>query len=436
MNLEVRPRMRVSTSPVRPEKKRIVGENPAESAEDLLKTLRSNPEQKATIKEMLEGYLGPIIAKELVDNPELFGKLLEIKQRLREPYKKGSPPFIADANFLDALAIHEAMGENFVSLVQAMDLKEYLPELQYETGAPQSKQLFSFDKRPKHEASDKRLSGLKIKITLRYREQNSIELAGIMQRTLQQGQVMNEKNEMEDHRTIHHDTFSLPEHLQGEGVAAQLLDKSLQEYDKLQIKEIQLSANIDVGAYAWATYGFGWDESYMGEAELMNQNASTQINTVLEACQLLTRNNEDALVTDSPYAESVHKILQELKQAQSPQDLALVGVDGPFFCRDRSEKWYVFPSKQEAQKKIGELRGQVGEKGETMESKTTYGVQHAGKIGILHAGEQGLEKNQWHGKVELLPGGTQQGKNRMLLENALTRRRQKIPHKPYDNTKN
>lgn len=416
-----------STARPAEEKKANTLELHGETADDLYNTLRSHPDQAPAIEGILKGFLGPVLAKELVERPEFFEKMLELKATLRQPYKEGSPPFIANANFLDALAIHEALGENFTNLLAAFDVKEYLPDLAFDTDPKECKQILQLDKRPTIDKYTGRISNLKIAIKLRYRAKERNSLVSI-QRTLHHARTGNPTSEQEAYRTIHHDTFSLPDHLQGDGVAAQLLERSLEEYDRMNIRSISLCADIDVGSYAWATYGFGWDETYEGEQEATIEKARQQIYDALTQCGLLSGGGSDATPTDSAYLKHVERIIDQLHKAKTPQDLALVGEQGPFFCRDRNGTWHVFPTKEEAGVKLEALRAEVDEWDETMESTTNRGVQHVGKIG--------LHDNQWHGILELTDDGSQHGENRSLFTHALARRRARMSKKRYAKTSN
>lgn len=395
-----------------------------ETAEDLYNTLRSHPEQTPAIEGILKGFLGPVLAKELVEQPEFFERMIGLKARLRQPYKEGAPPYIANANFLDALAIHEALGEDFANLLNAFNVKEYLPDLAFDKDLEQAKQIFHFDKRPTIDKYTGRLSHIKVTIKLHYRTKERNSLVSV-QRTLRHSRTIDPKGEEQVYRTIRHDTFSLPDRLQGDGVAAQLLERSLEEYKQLDIRSISLCADIDVGSYAWATYGFGWDEAYEGEREATITKAREQVYDALTRCGLLSDTGPDAVPTDSGYTQQVERIIEQLRQATTPQDLALVGEQGPFFCRDRNGTWYAFPTKEEAGIQLAKLRAEVDEWDETMESTTHRGVQHAGKIG--------LHENQWNGILELTEDGAQHGENFALFTQALARRRARMSQKHYAN---
>lgn len=62
----------------------------------------------------------------------------------------------------------------------------------------------------------------------------------------------------------------LPTRLKSKNIAAQITKKSLELYDQSNIDEIGLHA-VEVGGYAWASYGYGWDEDKMVELKYRNQ---------------------------------------------------------------------------------------------------------------------------------------------------------------------
>lgn len=59
---------------------------------------------------------------------------------------------------------------------------------------------------------------------------------------------------------VHHDYFTAGG--EGDGLAKQLYQGSLPTYDKMGVQHISTMANIDVGSYAWARFGFQADSPY------------------------------------------------------------------------------------------------------------------------------------------------------------------------------
>lgn len=73
---------------------------------------------------------------------------------------------------------------------------------------------------------------------------------------------------------VDHDTFVLGERFQGQGYAKKFMRDSMDLYEKLGVKRVTTFANLDVGGYAWAKYGFksrvsdgGGQKGWMTEAE-------------------------------------------------------------------------------------------------------------------------------------------------------------------------
>lgn len=57
-------------------------------------------------------------------------------------------------------------------------------------------------------------------------------------------------------RNVSHQTLKIKEELQGKGLSRELLSVMYKQYKKAGVKEIVLTANMKVGGYAWAKYGF------------------------------------------------------------------------------------------------------------------------------------------------------------------------------------
>jgi hypothetical protein len=62
-----------------------------------------------------------------------------------------------------------------------------------------------------------------------------------------------------------HDVFVIEGAGKGEGIGRQVLKAQFDEYDRMGVKKVTLHANIDVGGYAWARFGFtpkqsDWDD--------------------------------------------------------------------------------------------------------------------------------------------------------------------------------
>lgn len=75
--------------------------------------------------------------------------------------------------------------------------------------------------------------------------------------------------------TVDHEYFTLPRSAQGSGGARRMMRASVEAYDGMNVSRIEVLANIDVGGYAWARYGFTANNAarvrrVMGEAAARN----------------------------------------------------------------------------------------------------------------------------------------------------------------------
>ena len=55
---------------------------------------------------------------------------------------------------------------------------------------------------------------------------------------------------------VHHDWFTVSDSEQGKGTAKDILRGSFQEYERIGVARVDVTANIDAGAYAWGRFGF------------------------------------------------------------------------------------------------------------------------------------------------------------------------------------
>jgi len=60
----------------------------------------------------------------------------------------------------------------------------------------------------------------------------------------------------EGRKAVEHELFELPKELQGKGISKQVLSSLYEQYKVAGVQRIELFANMDVGGYAWARYGF------------------------------------------------------------------------------------------------------------------------------------------------------------------------------------
>ena len=64
-----------------------------------------------------------------------------------------------------------------------------------------------------------------------------------------------------NNRSVYHASFFLDKEAQGKGIAASLSEKQFAMYRELGIDEVHVTANGDIGKYAWALQGFDFKEN-------------------------------------------------------------------------------------------------------------------------------------------------------------------------------
>lgn len=61
---------------------------------------------------------------------------------------------------------------------------------------------------------------------------------------------------VEDEKIVRHLKFVLPDDLQGNGISKAVMRELFKQYQQMGVKRVELYANLSVGGYCWAKYGF------------------------------------------------------------------------------------------------------------------------------------------------------------------------------------
>jgi hypothetical protein len=92
---------------------------------------------------------------------------------------------------------------------------------------------------------------------------------------------------------VRHDVFQVPTSEQGSGLAKQVLADSYDIYTDLGVDQIKTHANLNVGGYAWAKFGFKTDDPE-SLARQISQRASSLPNAVLvEVADIISAHRSD-----------------------------------------------------------------------------------------------------------------------------------------------
>lgn len=354
-------------------------------------------EKARVTKEALVNKIGPRYTEKLL-NPEYTRELERLQTFLENGIDGMQDLMLFDAYNLtteNLIAVHETLGspEDITRIVKALDLKRELPELNYENNQPVIQPAM---------ANFEMESGeLDASITLaQWYDDGSHIVRGFTHKP-QEG----EDGKVSAVRSVKHDVFNInPEH-HNKGLAKRVLHDSVEWYldqnkqnpDK-PIADIKLEANIDVGGYAWASYGFGWDKDKM-----TNENIREYIGSAKQRAETIASQVREVGLTEEEergVAEMLAAYDRALENPDiTPQELALIGKDGPLFRQDASRNWYT------------ERQFALEEREASEELPTAV---HAGKYGMLG------KEHKWQGTVELTANGKQGGKNLTLLQKRIT----------------
>lgn len=103
-----------------------------------------------------------------------------------------------------------------------------------------------------------------------------------------------------DVKIVKHDYLKLRDDVQGNGFTRELFKSLYEQYKNIGIQKIKVQANINVGGYAWARYGFA------------HQNRSDALNIFFRAKSLLTENEFSDFLTVFKKYENDTKLMWEL----------------------------------------------------------------------------------------------------------------------------
>jgi hypothetical protein len=111
---------------------------------------------------------------------------------------------------------------------------------------------------------------------------------------------------------VHHEALLIPKAMQGAGVAKDILRDSMDAYQAMGVSEIQTYADLEVGGYAWAKFGFKAEDPLS-----LSENVKTE----------LRRRN---IPLNGPEREAVRSVIEKYAEdPKLPWHLAgIVGANG------------------------------------------------------------------------------------------------------------
>lgn len=414
------------------------------SEADMLRVIHVGEVSSESRKVMLEALstqVGSKIAERILQEPSYLSQLTSLEASLGRPIREGGPELCTKRTFRNLVALKETVGDFSPQFAQALDLKQYSPELDSNLNYQTSKDLIEFENISIDEETGELTT--KIAFTIYYKREGtddaSDESNGLIARNLHRQVQKNESGESVVTKYIEHSVFKLPGGVKDAGVAAQMTRRSLELYgdDKMNLDEIRLHANIDVGGYAWASYGYGWDDEGNASQRLAKlaengedivvggrqvfeyeeltpadkkELARQEIDELIRGCQatldtiaasMRRRGTEMPTALYQDFTQQVTSCLNN--PDLTPQDLALIG-DGQAKIYKSAEGDYYLESEWEQALASGE--------------KPAEGFKKPAILGKLV-----MLGSNWYGKIELKKTGSQAGKNLELLQKTLERRK-------------
>ncbi len=382
------------------------GQTPAETLERLSRLARADAHLLDRAKTGLTESIGSTLAERLLTDTAYRTEMLELQTALRENISgPESPMFCSETGLRNLIAIKETLGMHGVAMAKTLDLRGYDKGLEERT-------TFTRD-------SDGNYEDILRVVDLGFDEEGGIARsqvdAAFSYETIDEnGNATNEfaqihrsfSKEMKESKegtkkeelTVKHELFELPPSIKGSGVAAEVTRRSLEVYDQMGADAITLHADIEQGGYAWASYGYGWDEAEMDPSNI-------------ETLVVMSRGNIESAFEEVGLLEDprVQAMLQKLDdaidhpEAVTPQMLASMGKDGPLLRKGETGNWYTEEGYEKA----------VADGTEIGESTMLKGKLHAGKIALIGS--------DWYGRIDLKADGPQAGANRALLEKKINR---------------
>lgn len=419
-------------------------EAPTFSAEDMSRVMHVaeiSAESRNMMQEAFSQQVGPKMTERILKDPSYLGQLSSMERSLSQPLREGGPELCSKRSFRNLVALKETVGDFSSQFAQALDLKQYTPELDAELQYQASRDLIDIEQVGIDEESGELTT--KIAFAINYTREDapaaSDERNGLIARNICRSVQKDSQGEPVVTKYVEHSVFKLPAGTKDAGIAAKMTKRSLEMYgaDKMGLDEIRLHANIDVGGYAWASYGYGWDdesnasqrlaklaekgeEIIVGGREVFEYEELTpedkkelarqEVDDIIRGSQASLdsiaasmRRRGSSIPPDLYQSLSAQVEACRLNRDVTPQDLALMGETLPKFYKSAEGEYYLEQEWEQAQAQ--------GEKPAEGFKKPA----HFGKIAMLGS--------NWYGKIELSQTGPQAGKNLELLQKTLERRK-------------
>ncbi|MCC7357541.1 hypothetical protein IT408_03480 [Candidatus Uhrbacteria bacterium] len=395
--------------------------------------------------------IGPKMTERIMREPGYMQSLQGLQESLSKPLREDGPDMCSRRDFKNLIAIKETVGDYAIELAHAIDFKQSSSETEASLSYNMSKGVIDVERIGWDEKTGELITKISMSLAYLQKEKassseeqakhgdaSSAELSGMIARNIVREVAEDENGQPKVTTFVEHSIFKLPDGIKDSGIAAETTRRSLEIYgsDKLNLDEIRLHANIDVGGYAWASYGYGWDhegnaskrlatlaekgeEIVVGGREVFEYSELTaqdkkelsrmEIAGIIDGCgTTLDSISKSVARRGGTFPADLYQTFSDLIEAQrqnpdvTPQDLAIMGTSLPKIYQTVSGEYYLEDEWSAAQQ-AGEVAANGFKK-----------PAHFGKLALLGS--------NWYGKIELSQDGSQEGKNLKMLQKTLERR--------------
>lgn len=421
-------------------------------------------EKKTLLLTSLSEKIGSKFSQRFIDSAEYRSQLSQLAQSLSEKLPNGAM-LLKERSVKNLIVLFETVGPEAPAIARAMDLSTYLPGLErHETDSVFSIPISSFDEEGNLERS---------RVVFEQHYTHKSEPDAEVTRAFEVFTEKNEQGKSVTKKRVLHEVFKIPPDARAGSIAAKMTADCLPYYDRANVSEIDLRANITLGGYVWASYGYNWDQEKMGRDQYVlseRQKALDEFDTQAFVADL-EKKKPGIPAGEVSYKLKTHlesiRIRTEIKankdfDAMVPANrIELFSQSVQTLARNMLEKYKKaakmagMESNPETQAVLKELEtatkdglgitpqhlAAIGKNGpqfirgisniwyteEGFKQAVAEGVDKPDPSlgGPAHAGKIGLAGSIWSGKIELTEDGPQGGKNRKLLEAALQRRLKK-----------
>ncbi len=214
------------------------------------------------LREKLTYELGPKFASRLLEDWRYREALKDTARTLASKLPDSKMPVCTEGGLKVLIATREILGDQLPDFIRASDMRRHLEEeVTFEDEEEKDEEdlegvlstgSIQFDRETGECTGDFEL-GANFKLS-------TGEILEVFKRFGRNALPPNREGETRFERVATYEYFTVPDRLQSRGYAAREMAETVTALREGGFDRLALHANIDVGGYAWAAYGFGWDE--------------------------------------------------------------------------------------------------------------------------------------------------------------------------------